>query len=101
MIGDAVSQLRWASSWWCEGSWGIPGTSRALVVHAEGFCSTWCAAERTLELSFFLPSGSYATTLMRELFEDVEVAREPLLPSREVVWWVCVKTERLHMSPRT
>jgi tRNA(Glu) U13 pseudouridine synthase TruD len=58
---------------------GLRGATRAVVIRAEGFRAS--SSEAVLETSFELPSGAYATTLLRELFEDVEVAREPVASS--------------------
>ena len=70
------------------GSWGemrpprglrIDGGRRALRVPVPGAVAEPHAEEESLELRFELPSGSYATVLLEELFpgEVIEEGREP------------------------
>lgn len=45
------------------------GTRRALIVYPEDLAAIW-APDGSLVVSFFLPKGSYATTLLREFTGD-------------------------------
>lgn len=54
---------------WCRGleQAGLKQERRSLRVVPQGFQWQW--QEGTLQLSFFLPPGSYATAVIRELFQ--------------------------------
>ena len=51
---------------------GVKGATREAVVTAGGFSFARC--EGGFVLDFELPSGAYATTLLRELFVEVVAA---------------------------
>ena len=51
---------------------GVKGATREAVVSAGGFSFARC--EDGFVLDFALPSGAYATTLLRELFVEVVAA---------------------------
>ena len=51
---------------------GVKGATREAVVTAAAF--SFARVEGGFELSFELPSGAYATTLLRELFVEVVAA---------------------------
>ena len=53
------------------GNWrkrGADNARRALMLYPEHFTSEWMDDE-TVRLSFFLPAGSFATSVIREIIE--------------------------------
>mmetsp|Transcript_10771 Transcript_10771/g.33231 ORF Transcript_10771/g.33231 Transcript_10771/m.33231 type:complete len:115 (-) Transcript_10771:15-359(-) len=51
------------------------GAARPAAIRARGFEGCVDAAAQRVEAAFELPAGAYATTLLRELFVDVETER--------------------------
>ena len=53
----------------------LRGAARPVAIRARGFEGCVDAAAQRVEAAFELPAGAYATTLLRELFVDVETER--------------------------
>ncbi|MBS5195359.1 MAG: tRNA pseudouridine(13) synthase TruD, partial [Morganella morganii] len=58
----------WQSLWQLAEKEGADNTRRALMLYPEHFASEWMDDE-TVRLSFFLPAGSFATSVIREIIE--------------------------------
>ena len=58
----------WQSLWQLAEKEGADNARRALMLYPEHFTSEWMDDE-TVRLSFFLPAGSFATSVIREIIE--------------------------------
>lgn len=68
LVFETEQLADWQALWQLAEKEGVENTRRAIMLYPEHFVSEWIDDE-TVRLSFFLPAGCFATSVIREVIE--------------------------------